>query len=109
MSQMKRISGSHHFPHLFTNSTSVHPSLTALSLAECKLTFCLVLQRVYVGRIYSSTAQNLKSDWSVQVTWSGAAALKSDLIEQAQILVGTATVKLTNSPHVIFSYPYQCR
>ena len=109
MCQMKRISGSHYFPHLFTNSTSVHPSLTALSLAECKLTFCSVLQRVYVGRIYSSIAQNLKFDWSVQVTWRGGAAVKSDLTEQAQIFVGTVTAKLTNSPHVVFSYPCQCR
>ena len=69
LSLMKRISGSHCFLHLFTNSTTQHVSLTALSLSEHKLNFCLVLQRVYVWKMYSSIALNLKFDWSLQTTW----------------------------------------
>ena len=30
---------------------------------------CSVLRRVYVMRIYSSIAKDLKFDWSIQVTW----------------------------------------
>ena len=29
-----------------------------------------MLRRVYVGRIYSSIAQGLKFEWSIQVTWT---------------------------------------
>ena len=50
---MKQISGSHYFLHLFTNSTSQHLQLNALSLRECKLVFCSVLWRVYVGKMFS--------------------------------------------------------
>ena len=62
LSQMKRISCSHYF--IYSQIW-----LTALSLFECKLVFCLVLRRVYVGRIYSSIAKDLKFDWPIQVTW----------------------------------------
>ena len=42
---------------------------TVLSLCECKLVFCSVIRRVYVGRIYSSIAKDSQFDWSIQVTW----------------------------------------
>ena len=65
---MKRIFGSLYFLHLFTNSTSQFHPVIALSLYECMLV-CSVLWRVDVGTIYGSIAQNLKLDWSIQVTW----------------------------------------
>ena len=68
LSQMKRFSGSHCFFHLFTNSASQQLPITALSVHECKLV-CSVFWRVEVGRIYSSIAQNLKFDWSLNITW----------------------------------------
>ena len=46
---MKQISGSHCFLHLFTNTTSQHLLLTALSLCECKLAFCLVIRWVFLS------------------------------------------------------------
>ena len=45
LSQMKRISGSHHL-------ISLKIRLAALSLRECKLVFCLVLRHVNVRRIF---------------------------------------------------------
>ena len=64
---MKRISGSHYF--LICSQIR----LTALSLTlVCTSTWmevCSVLRRVYVMRIYSSIAKDLKFDWSIQVTW----------------------------------------
>ena len=75
LSQMKRISGSHYFFHLSTNSTSQHLPVTALSLHVFKL-LCSVLRRVNIGRIYSLIAWNLKFDWSIQITWKCKAAGK---------------------------------
>lgn len=71
---MKRISGSHYFLQLFTNSTLQHVQVTALSLYQFKLV-CSVLQREY-WEIYSSTAQNLKFDWSTQTMRKRKAAGK---------------------------------
>ena len=61
LSQMKQISGLHHF---------ISPAirLTALSLRECKLVFCLVLRRVKAGRNYSLIEKDLKFDWATLVT-----------------------------------------
>ena len=58
---MKRISHSHSF-------ISSQIRLDELSLPEYKLVFCLMLRHVNVGRIYSSIAEDLKFDWSVQIT-----------------------------------------
>ena len=69
LSQMKRISGSHYFLDLFKNPTNCYLLLQCTHLREWKLVFCSVLRRVYVRRIYSSIAKDLKSDWSIQVTW----------------------------------------
>ena len=81
-------------------------NLTALFLGECKLVFCSVLQHVYVGRIYSSIAQNLKFDWSVQVTW-GAGLLGNQICLCKLKFAGTAKPNLTNTLAIIFSYPRQ--
>ena len=116
LSQMKQISGSHYFLHLFPNSASKHLRFSALplcivfpflmtnALCEYKFVFCLVLRRVYEGRINTSILQNLKFDWSIQVTWKRRVIGKSDSFEQAQIFAGIARRKLTNTPAVIFSY-----
>ena len=56
--------------------------LTALSLCECKLVSCLVLWSVYVERIYSLIVKDLKSDWSIPVTWKRRATGKSYLFRQ---------------------------
>ena len=93
---MERISGSHYFLNLFTNSTPQQLPLTALSQRE--LVFHSILLRVYVRRIFSSNSQNLKFDHSTPVTWKRRATGKPDLFEQAQIFAGTATLKLTNTP-----------
>ena len=71
---MKRISG-------LPNFISPQIQLTALSLRECKLVFCLVLRRVNVGRIYSSIAADLKFDWSIQVTLKKRALVNLDSFE----------------------------
>ena len=105
LSQMKRISSSHYFFHLFTNSTSQHVPMTALSLCKYKLV-CSVLQRVDIGRIYSLNAQILKFDWSTQILWKHKAAGKSDLFEKALIFGSTTTPKLTKILVVIFSCPF---
>ena len=76
-----------YFLNLFTNST-----LTTLSLFESKLV-CSVHQRVDIGRIYSSLAQNLEFDWSIHITRKRQAAGKPDLFEQAQIFSGATTPK----------------
>ena len=47
---------------------SVHKYDELCSLCECKLVFCSVLRRLYVGRIYSSIAKESKFDWSIRVT-----------------------------------------
>ena len=54
--------------------------------------FCSVLRRVDLGRIYSSIAQDLKSDWSTHITWKREAAGWC-----------TATTKMTSILAVIFS------
>ena len=64
---------------------------------ECKLVFCSVLGGVYVGRIYSSNAKDLKFDWSIQVTWKRRAYLLVHQHEGWQIIIA-----------VIFSYPCWC-
>ena len=66
---------------------------------------CSVFRPVDIRRIYGLFAQNLKFDWSIQITWKRKAAGNSDLFEQAQIFDGTTTPKLTNTAAVIFSYP----
>ena len=101
---MKEISGSHYILHLFTNSTSQHLLLAALSPCECKLGFCSVLWRIYVERIYSSNKIEI---WLVN---TGQVKIyrvigKSDSFKQVQIFAGTAIQKLTNTP-LFFSYPY---
>ena len=53
-------------PSIFINSTPHHVRLSALSLCEWKLVFCSVLRGVYVGRIYSLIAKDLKFDWSIR-------------------------------------------
>ena len=53
-SQMKRISGSHYFLHLFTNSTPQHVLLT--TLCECKLLFSSVLRCTCLKIIFSLIA-----------------------------------------------------
>ena len=85
LSQMKRFSGSHYFLHLFTNSASQQLPITALSVHKCRLV-CSVLWRVEIGRIYSSITQNLKFNWSLNITWKRRATGKRDLCEQTQIL-----------------------
>ena len=65
---MKRISGSHYFFDLFTNPTNCYLLLRCAHLREWKLVFCSVLRRVYIRRIYSLIAKDLKFDWSIQVT-----------------------------------------
>ena len=85
LSQMKRFSGSLYFFHLFTNSALQQLPITALSVHKCKLV-CSVLWRVEVGRIYSSITQNLKFDWSLNITWKRRATGKRDLCELTQIL-----------------------
>ena len=95
LTEIKGISGSHYFLHLFSNSTSIYVPGTALSLFyECMLifVFCSVLQRVDLGRIYSSIAQYLEFDWSTQITCKCEAAGWC-----------TATTKLTSISAVIFS------
>ena len=96
-SQTKRISVSHHF-------ISSQIRLPALSLRECKLIFRLVLWGINVGRIYSSITNNLKFDWSIQVTWK-----QRVLINQIRlnIFAGITARKLKNIPAVTSSYP--CR
>ena len=51
-----------------------------------------MLRRVDLGRIYSSIAQDLKFDWSTQITWKSEAAGWC-----------TATTKLPSISAVIFS------
>ena len=82
---MKRISGSHNFLHLFTNSTSQLVQVTALSQHEIKVV-CPVPRRLHIGRIYSSIEQNLKFDWSIEITWKSKAAGKKKylLVQQQQ-------------------------
>ena len=46
-----------------------------------------MLRRVETGGIYSSIVQNLKFDWSIEITWKRKATGKSDLFEQARIFV----------------------
>ena len=83
---MKRVSDSHRFFHLFTNSTPRH-------LSEYKLIPCSMLQHAYVDRIYSLIAQSLKFDWSAQVTRGvgrlsnqiGLSKHKYSLVRQHQI------------------------
>ena len=77
LSQMERISGSHYFRHLPANPTLQHLPVTALSLYECKLVSS-VFRGVNVGRIYSSVAQNVELDWSIQITWKHRASGKYD-------------------------------
>ena len=89
---MTRISGFHYFLHLFTNSTSRHVPVTALSLFELKLVWS-VLRRVDIGRLYSSIAQDLKFDWSIQITCKRTTTGKSDFFEQAQTIAGTTIPK----------------
>ena len=88
---MKQISRSHYFLYLLTSSASQYLRLTALFPCDCKLVFCSVLWRIQVGGIYSFIGQNLKFDWSMQVTLKRRAIGKSDLFEQAEIFAGTAT------------------
>ena len=76
--------------------TALSISLRRAHLREWKLVFCLVLWRVYVKRIYSSIAKDLKFDWSIQVT-----------LKRKSVFAGTATRKLTNTPVVIFSFPWR--
>ena len=68
ISQMKQISDSHCFLHLFTNSASQHVSVTAQSLFECKLV-CLVFHPLDTWRIYSTIALKLKFDRSIQIKY----------------------------------------
>ena len=58
---------------------------------------------VDIRRIYSSIAQNLKFDWSIQISWKRKAAGKSGLFEQVLICAGTTTEKLRNNSAVIVS------
>ena len=69
---MKWISGSHYFLHLFTNSTLMYvPSDRTLSLLWMQVTFCFLFgaSARRFGRNYSSIVQDLKFDWSTQITW----------------------------------------
>ena len=65
---MKRISGSHYFLDLFTNQR-----LTVLSLTSVRTSTWMEVSFfawcVYVRRIYSSIAKDLKFNWSTQVMW----------------------------------------
>ena len=70
---MKRSSGPDYFLHLFTTGPS--DRTCKWSLHEFKL-ICSVLRRVDVGKIYSLIAQNLKFDWSIQITWKPKASDK---------------------------------
>ena len=103
LSQMKSISDSHYFLHLFTNLRLQHLRLIALSLCKSKLVFCLVLQRVYVRRIYSLIAKKFKF-----VCKNRSRENEERLVNQQtiplSIFAGTATWKLTNTRAVIFSY-----
>ena len=66
-----------------------------------------VFRCVYVRKIYSSIAKDLKFDWEMQITWKGRSIGKSDLFEQMirlSIFTGKATWKLANTPAFIFSY-----
>ena len=70
LSQMKGISDWHCFLDLLTNPTNCrYLLLRCAHLREWKLVFCSVFWQVYVRRIYSSIAKDLKFDWSIQVTW----------------------------------------
>ena len=64
-----------------------------------------MLRPVDKRRLYGLFTQNLKFDWSIQITWKRKAAGKSYLFEEAQIFDGTTIPKLTNTAAVIFSYP----
>ena len=57
-----------------------------------------LLRRVDLGRNYCSIAQDLKFDWSTQITWKREAAGNTN------IRWCRATPKLTNISAVIFSY-----
>ena len=57
-----------------------------ISLLEYQLV-CWVFRRVDIERIYSLITQNLKFDWSIQITWKRKAPGKSDSLEQALIFV----------------------
>ena len=46
-----------------------------------------MLRRVDTGIIYSLIAENLKFDWSIEITWKCQTAGKSDFFEQAQVFV----------------------
>ena len=89
--------------HLFTNSRLQHLRLIALSLCKSKFFFCLVLQRVYVRRIYSLIAKEFKF-----VCKNRSRENEERLVNQQtiplSIFAGTATWKLTNTQAVIFSY-----
>ena len=89
LSQIKPISDSHYFLLFFTNSTLQHAPVSQwpnyISLIERKLV-CWVLWRVDIGRIYSSITQNLKFNWSIQITWKRNVVGKSDLFEQTLVL-----------------------
>ena len=97
---MKRISGSQCFLHLFTNSTSQHVPVTALSVFESKVV-CLVLRHVDIRGIFSSIAFEIGLFNTDHVERKSAE--KSDLFTQAQIFAGTTTPKPTNASAVIFS------
>ena len=68
LSKMKRISGSHYFLDLFKNPTNCYLLLRCAHLREWKLVFCSMFRRIYVRRIYSLNAKDLKFDWSIQIT-----------------------------------------
>ena len=81
---MKRISGSHYFFDLFINPTNSDIYLT-LVCTSTRMEVCSVLRHLYVKRIYSSTAKDLKFDWSVQVTWKHRAYSQVQQHESWQI------------------------
>ena len=106
LSQIKRISGSQCFLHLFTYSISQLVTSTALSLFQSNLSFFSAL-RVDIRIIYSSVKGNVKLYWSTQITCKPKAAGKPDLLKKGQIFAGTTPPKLTNTSVIICSYHFR--
>ena len=63
-----------------------------------QVSFCSLLRREYLGRFNGSIAENVKFDWLIQVTWKQRAITNPNLFEQTQLLAGTTTQKLANTP-----------
>ena len=67
LSQIKWIYAFHNFLLPFINWTTQHTTVTASSLYESNLV-CSMLWRIDIKRIYSLIEQNLKTEWSIQIT-----------------------------------------